>query len=609
MDSEKSEQNAFHQPSAEISAPIDLPVPHSYQPLPLEGYLRTATIHPGAFDDGIVVSLQHVKFDEHNLPEYEALSYVWGSRENPQSIRVASTSGDHTTLSVTENLACALQHLRYADRPRTMWIDAICIDQSNNAEKGPQVAMMSEIYRRAPRVIAWLGPGRDRSDHAMEQLHSLGSQIEYDWDAGKLKPSATSTDPILADENEPVPFHSETFSSVYRLLCRTWFDRLWIRQEIYLANSGAVIMCGSYEIPWPFFRHALMGLHMKIPVPWDFPEENDLNDRMSYLSDLIFQPASISISALRDYFSNTVCDDPRDRIFGALGLFYDDEMALGIVPDYTKTVAQVYEDVVLRYLDRFGLEILRQCQHPGLGTQGPSWVPDWSKARNVWETITTTSASSQLKRWYQTPESGVLRVAGVSCAEISRVHPTHIRRTDTIQETFAKLQNIVPELDFDAPHFGGGSSFNAHVQTLICGGFGDYYYPARESYPDLNGGRAVMKMAMAASLTPLDPETQTQHLLEGNLATYTNSVRHCAEGRSLFTGAGGCVGYAPASAQPGDQIFVLLGCHSPMALRPLDNGRFLVLGECFVPGISHGEALLGPLPSTVQHSIIFLPGV
>lgn len=38
-----------------------------------------------------------------------------------------------------------------------IWIDAICIDQSDSTEKATQVPLMSEIYRQALQVNVWLG--------------------------------------------------------------------------------------------------------------------------------------------------------------------------------------------------------------------------------------------------------------------------------------------------------------------------------------------------------------------------------------------------------------------------------------------------------------------
>ncbi|KAF2106705.1 heterokaryon incompatibility, partial [Lophiotrema nucula] len=47
--------------------------------------------------------------------------------------------------------------MRYSDRDQLLWIDAMCINQHDNTEKGTQVQMMRDIYMKASRVVVWLG--------------------------------------------------------------------------------------------------------------------------------------------------------------------------------------------------------------------------------------------------------------------------------------------------------------------------------------------------------------------------------------------------------------------------------------------------------------------
>lgn len=112
-----------------ISLPFD-GSRHPGSPVPAEG---TA----GGGDNGYrnqhdtyhVLSLRTEKFEENDLPEYEALSYVWGLPVNPENLLVFRESiSAHASLSITQNSACALQHPRRVDCLPVMWIDAICID-------------------------------------------------------------------------------------------------------------------------------------------------------------------------------------------------------------------------------------------------------------------------------------------------------------------------------------------------------------------------------------------------------------------------------------------------------------------------------------------------
>ncbi|KAF1982758.1 hypothetical protein K402DRAFT_295350, partial [Aulographum hederae CBS 113979] len=87
---------------------------------------------------------------------YDALSYAWESDKGTTIIQV---DGHH--LQVTRNLAHALRRLRRPGVARTLWVDAICINQSDNEEKSRQVGMMKNIYESASFVLIWLGPEPD----------------------------------------------------------------------------------------------------------------------------------------------------------------------------------------------------------------------------------------------------------------------------------------------------------------------------------------------------------------------------------------------------------------------------------------------------------------
>jgi hypothetical protein len=89
------------------------------------------------------------------VPNFEALSYAWDSTEHPVDIFVGPI-GNHT-LGVTQNLAEALPYLRFKDRPRVLWIDAISVNQQGLAERSQQVQQMADIFSKPARVIIWLG--------------------------------------------------------------------------------------------------------------------------------------------------------------------------------------------------------------------------------------------------------------------------------------------------------------------------------------------------------------------------------------------------------------------------------------------------------------------
>jgi hypothetical protein len=114
--------------------------------------IRLLLLHAGPFESQITIELVKRRLDES--PEFDALSYVWGDFDShrPHSIRC---NGKEFT--VTPNLEIALRHMRLENGIRTIWADAISINQANLAERSQQVTMMFRIYQERIQSVclAW----------------------------------------------------------------------------------------------------------------------------------------------------------------------------------------------------------------------------------------------------------------------------------------------------------------------------------------------------------------------------------------------------------------------------------------------------------------------
>jgi heterokaryon incompatibility protein (HET) len=125
------------------------------------------------------VKLAHdTMFSKEKQPEYEALSYVWGDPHDTVQIFLGDGSSKTQPFFVTRNLASALQHLRNNTESRTLWVDAICIDQSNLRERERQVSIMCRIYRRAKKDLLWLGESNEASVDAFDLLEQYQTAME-----------------------------------------------------------------------------------------------------------------------------------------------------------------------------------------------------------------------------------------------------------------------------------------------------------------------------------------------------------------------------------------------------------------------------------------------
>ena len=124
---------------------------HRYNALSGVSFIRLLVLKP-ATSTKADIHCELIEVDQPVAAEYEALSYVWGKDDFPSVLHLPSGC-----LMITDNLASALRRLRFTDKSRTLGVDAVCINQSNNAEKGRQVAQMASIYKNAASVVAWLG--------------------------------------------------------------------------------------------------------------------------------------------------------------------------------------------------------------------------------------------------------------------------------------------------------------------------------------------------------------------------------------------------------------------------------------------------------------------
>ncbi|KAF2466544.1 HET-domain-containing protein [Lindgomyces ingoldianus] len=244
--------------------------PFRYQDLRLEPKsfsIRLLKLHPAGVQGADIV-IELVTTDSDN-PSYDALSWCWGKGGPTRPVRARSEGGDHC-LRISTNLESALRHLRLPDRYRILWIDAICIDQSNSMEKNRQVPMMSDIYGKAQRVCVWLGDSDDSSVKAINFVKDHVLDL-HDFDN------------ICQDDK-----YAEGWIALVQFMERPWFSRRWVIQEIALANqTTATIICGQDTISWAEFSEAVSLFDGALTGPLDlsklkFPHRNNVSYSTRY---------------------------------------------------------------------------------------------------------------------------------------------------------------------------------------------------------------------------------------------------------------------------------------------------------------------------------------
>jgi hypothetical protein len=174
-----------------------------------------------------------------DAPLYQTLSYVWGSPERPHPL----TLSDGTLLHITETLQDLLPPIHAYITTGYLWVDQLCIDQKNTAERGHQVGIMGKVYSNCYSVIIW-------PDTFLEL--TIASLV-FGWDTLDFQSDAfaASMDMKLDSTRQHIErvknrsgMHYCIHYCLDKILTAQWFHRAWVFQEIVLApRSTFVVPC------------------------------------------------------------------------------------------------------------------------------------------------------------------------------------------------------------------------------------------------------------------------------------------------------------------------------------------------------------------------------
>ncbi|KAK4185856.1 heterokaryon incompatibility protein-domain-containing protein [Podospora australis] len=483
---------------------------------------------------------------------YQALSYAWGSEQDPQPIFVKHAPTKNNKIMVTRDLLVALLHLRHSSDTLVLWIDAICIDQHNLKERSEQVALMGDIYRLSSHTIIWLGPGENDSALGFELMNHISEMISVNLRYHTMEPSAealalSAADPsvlLYADATRQLDLEASQMEAIYEgVLARCWFQRLWVRQEAYLSCSKTFV-CGKSAITWDNFVAAFFSV-------WAKPKGAVRNARYYItINGLIHQFLSHTVFKIHLY--------------------------------YTKTPSEVYEDAAARQMVlQNRIQILDSCEIASISLPGlPTWVPDWSTPIKPTINIEPSwSASAWISpAGVEYPGGGILRVRGIRVSGNVRPlkrFPTQFGETYNryLEDAFLAVKDILAcfpreSLEESYEHLAQKTRFEALCLLLQGGRVAEITFPiSHKSLVTLEGATSSLRAILTSETwEALRSERHSASL--DDITQFLSKFARFFFGRSLFvTEPSGYIGAGPACVTEGDRVSVLLGLTMPLLLR------------------------------------------
>ena len=548
-----------------------------------EQQIRLLTLLPGNLDEPLQGELNVVSLSDNT--KYEAISYSWESRELPATILC-----NGQRIPITSNLHAALDLFRLPNQPCQLWVDAICIDQSNDGEKASQVRLMGRIFGGAECVLVWLGAADDADDFAMRFIQEMRMDSRF----------GPSVDAMSDDEMLSV-------SDALKSLCsRGYWQRLFIVQEVALAKQ-VVLFCGRYEIHWKIITEAMLmsgsaiwteRLKVALAAKGRDAENGFLTEIFhtqgprslispsSEASTGMYQDRKRETFRLAVMMADKACFDPRDKIFGIYSLL-PPSMQRRINVDYSLETADIFLTAAKAFIQ--GAECLDIINWPNRQesntVQLPFWVPDWSLSFDV------TPYAVYHEYWNSTPDprtnfvdyqiqdDGVLQIKGCTIGTITSTSECPILAS--------KAQGPVSELELNELWLfflecylsTGGPACDSSIQSFLdC--IGVQYKLEPRHFRDWLDTYSY-KDSVSSPADFILPLAELDHMCRvRNVQTHRKfflcDVRH----DPLISRTWGW-GMTSTAVREGDLLCVLPGCLLPVVLRARDHGKHVIVSDAY----------------------------
>ena len=574
-----------------------------YKAVPgLQG-IRLICLKPGVDANPLRCSIVHANFSD----DYEAVSYVWG---DPKLVTPIFCSGK-SKIMVSHNCGQALRRLRRKTRPRLLWVDSICINQNDTAERTEEVARMDKIFTRAREVAIYIGPGgRDR--HTSAGLRLLQRICD---------PGCTS-------------LTTAQIESIDRLLSLPWFSRTWVIQEAHLATK-ATIYSDKTTLPWSTLvsaaRRLRRGTILEAPsgkcIKWgQFPcvVELAIRDgharptilelmdmarycRASDLRDKLYAFGGLAPEVLKLPVPGGICELPSLRTVVSVTwrpnfLFDDDDprawqQHFGFRPSYNLHHNDIFYVFTAGWIQgTWSTEILCTVQSPGTRHPAlPTWVSDWTRPNKY--AVLGVPDGSHLRfprgdmmdykvQWIMArvsfkflPDARTLSIQGGQIASVRDVGGCLDVDNPNSRRIILHWREMARQCRQTAGHSAADASEQEFWRTLIADRDNHGNYPPQLGLDDIACCRAWLQEAERWSSDEAGTASEMEAAGPGCIR---QALRRASHGRRLFVTWDRLVGLAPPEAQPGDAVVIVSGSRVPFILRREGETFHSLVGECFI---------------------------
>ncbi|KAH8769127.1 hypothetical protein F5883DRAFT_458870 [Diaporthe sp. PMI_573] len=499
---------------------------------------------------------------------------------------------------------------------------------------------MKDVYGMSWNVISWLGDEADNSKRAFPLLRDLAAAHRDTTAAHELR--------VRINENR-AQFEDGSWLAMHELVRRPYWRRLWIVQELAMGNTAVTIRCGDVQMDWQTLIDGIEALHCMF---WGTKDKFILDDiyrlhgRRERTIDVFNQHllyrgikplvesqtsdtghTHTHLTMLLETATSCIATEASDKVYGLLAMM-DPKLACGISVDYNIPPREVFANVArASFACDENLELLRECNIcPPEG--GPTWAPDWT-----WP-YRERDSRLRLEREYRAnaERPGVFevdatgRILTCDVVFVDEIDGLGARRSS--RWTYLENSMVQPTSDISA--YGGPEDTKKAFYHAIVGDvtwrhrndtdgrksllylppvynrqyFQDLgwprvtewknYYHVWANWRYVNMGLHVGGRRFNDYFALEVPRDVVEEALWKAREAWDNMIL----GRRFATTRNGLFGWVPdLLRQPpenqvckGDLVAIVLGCTTPIILRPSDR-FYQIVGEAYFLGLMDGEGI------------------